>query len=227
MDMFKKDLVVAVKVNGQIMREKGDEHNEIHLPFGCEYSLLFKNLRSERVAVRVEIDGQEVIKDGRIVVPGNTEVELERFVEQLDKGNKFKFIQKTSQIQQYRGDRIDDGIVRIEFQYELPPRQPREYITKSSGIYGQGLTRGCCLDSSPEYNEGITVKGSESNQKFLTTVMREMEDQKHVITFKLRGAIEEIQVEKPVTVKAKLECTTCGTKNKSSNIYCGTCGTHL
>lgn len=113
--MFKKDFVAVVKCNSKILREKD---GIIEMPFGCEYSILLKNLRSRKAVVKISIDGQDVLNSQRLIVNGNSELELERFLESMDKGNKFKFIQKTSKIQEHRGDKVDDGIIRIEFQYE-------------------------------------------------------------------------------------------------------------
>jgi hypothetical protein len=113
--MYKNDFVAVVKENGKILRENG---NTVYLPFGCEYSILLKNLRSRKAVVKVSIDGQDVLNGSRLIVNPNSELELERFLEDMDKGNRFKFIQKTSKIQEHRGDKVDDGIIRIEFQYE-------------------------------------------------------------------------------------------------------------
>jgi ribosomal protein L40E len=42
--------------------------------------------------------------------------------------NAFRFIQKTKQIQDHRGDKVDDGLVRVEFAFEKP--KP-EIVTKT------------------------------------------------------------------------------------------------
>ena len=74
---------------------------------------------------------------------------------------------------------------------------------------------------------GITVKGSESDQKFETGAWFQTDGQKHVMIMKLLGKVGEAPVEKPVTVKTKIECPTCGTQNKSGTKFCGECGTSL
>lgn len=113
--MYKNDFVAVVKANGKILRE---DKNTVLVPFGSEYSILMKNLFGRKAVVSIWIDGEEVTKSGQLIINPNSEIELERFIENLNKGNKFKFIQKTEKIQQHRGDKIDDGIVRIEFQFE-------------------------------------------------------------------------------------------------------------
>jgi len=113
--MYKDKFVVAVKVGGKILREKG---GVVYLPFGSEFSLLLKNLESRKSSVKISIDGIDVMSNRSLLISPNSSIELERFVESLDRGNKFKFIQKTKEIVEHRGDRVDDGIVRVEFAFE-------------------------------------------------------------------------------------------------------------
>ena len=113
--------VAELKLNGKILRIKDDT---AYLPFGSEYSLLLKNLNSRRVSVNVEVDGQDVLDNQSLVIDPNMTTELMGFLKGHTARNKFKFIQKTKQIQDHRGDRVDDGIVRIEFAFEKPQRQP-------------------------------------------------------------------------------------------------------
>ncbi|MFW6046527.1 MAG: zinc-ribbon domain-containing protein [Candidatus Woesearchaeota archaeon] len=115
--VFNQNLVAVIKHNGRVLRETRNENDAVHLPFGSEYSVLIKNLNTVKALVNVEIDGREAIS-GLIVNP-NEDVELERFFENdLSKGHKFKFIEKSDDIKEYRGDKIEDGIVRITYQFE-------------------------------------------------------------------------------------------------------------
>jgi len=76
--------------------------------------------------------------------------------------------------------------------------------------------------------EGITVKGSMSNQKFEHGYIGPLEENSEVIILRLVGTTSKGQpVEQPVTVKAKLKCETCGSENKSASKYCAECGTYL
>jgi len=54
--------------------------------------------------------------------------ELQGFFRGTTVKNKFKFIRKTSEIQEHRGDHVDDGILRVEFAFEKPKPDPE--ITK-------------------------------------------------------------------------------------------------
>src|SRR5271170_8257279 len=112
--VYKSNFVSAVKVNGKILREDGET---VTLPFGSEYSLLLKNLDSVRVIAKIEIDGQKVNENGFVIGP-NDDIEIERFVKDLSKGNRLKFIERTEEVEAGRGVKIEDGIIRIEYARE-------------------------------------------------------------------------------------------------------------
>jgi hypothetical protein len=286
--MYKRNLVAVVKCNGKIMRENGEE---VKLPFGQEYSILIKNLQSRKAEVKVSIDGEDVLDGHSLLVNGNSEIELERFVKDLDEGNKFKFIQKTQKIQEHRGDKVDDGIIRIEFRYEKdkpiniqpvkrsgwndilydPPQttwpkttwdfNPTDIrcgcsletsldtsITTAKSIdttlfsgssntvttdniannYTTNLTNAISELSLPNNDEGITTKGSISNQQFKYGSIGELEENSYVITLQLKGYTESGEViTEPITVKTPIICPICGTNNKNTHKFCMECGTYL
>lgn len=118
--MFKNDFIVAVRRNGQILREVGDL---VSLPFGSEYSLLLKNKSSRKAVVSVEIDGSDVLNGNRLVIYPNSETDLMGFMSGNAVKNRFKFIQKTKEIVEHRGDKVDDSFIRVEFQYEKAVRE--------------------------------------------------------------------------------------------------------
>lgn len=72
---------------------------------------------------------------------------------------------------------------------------------------------------------GITVPGAVSTQTFNKVYGIQGSGKKHVIVLRLLGSAGKI--EKPVTVKTKVECPTCGTKNTSAVKFCSECGTGL
>jgi hypothetical protein len=114
---YKDNFVAEVKYNGKILRIKDDA---VYLPFGSEYTLLLKNLNSRRASVKVLIDGHDVLDYGSLIIDGNSEVELEGFLSGVVAKNRFKFIKKTKEIQEHRGDKADDGLIRVEFAFEKP-----------------------------------------------------------------------------------------------------------
>lgn len=118
--MHKKNFVGAIKVDGKVLRESSDR---VELPFGSEYSVLLKNLDTVRMQAQISIDGQDA--SGWLVVDPGASVDVERFYRQnRDRGNRFKFIERTDRIEEHRGIGAEDGLVRIEFKrekvYEVP-----------------------------------------------------------------------------------------------------------
>lgn len=116
--MYESKMVCCLKANGKVLREHKDT---VYVPFGTEYSILIKNLNSLRAMVNVSIDGKD-IADGKadFIINANSEVDLARFLPNgnTERGNKFKFIERTAGIEQHRGIGVEDGIIRIEFQFE-------------------------------------------------------------------------------------------------------------
>jgi hypothetical protein len=232
---------------------------------------------------------------GGLVLDAGKEIDLERYVRNgnLTEGNRFKFIERTAGIEQHRGVKLEDGLVRIEFQFEaaVQVRTPVVWTTTNlvqdhyynglkvgtssnplrngwadTATYNVGgIARGAdmskgqftgsvataavnqylkdnnikptssdiCYDSSAtmdcSFNDaGITVSGSKSTQSFSTTYMGAMDPEKHSIVLKLLGETPDNKpVLKPVTVKAKPKCTTCGRQNKAHAKFCVECGTAL
>lgn len=117
--MYANKMAVAIKTNGRVLRENKDT---VYCPFGAEYSILLKNLNTVRALVNVYIDGENQTPGGLVLNAGQ-EVDLERSIKggNLREGNRFKFIERTSAIENGpRGVKLEDGLVRIEFQFEKP-----------------------------------------------------------------------------------------------------------
>ena len=80
----------------------------------------------------------------------------------------------------------------------------------------------------PAQDEGITVKGSQTNINYDNTYLRELYPEVTVITFKLVGvSINNVKIARPVTVRRKIRCETCGRNNNSRHAFCTECGTSL
>ena len=267
--MYSNKLVASLKANGKILREFKDT---VYIPFGSEYSFLIKNLNTTRALINIFIDGDNIIEGGLVLNAGQ-EVDLERAIRNnnLNEGNKFKFIERTGAVEEHRGVKLEDGLVRIEFQFEkpyVPPVRPRGFIfasgTTPASYNVNGVMRGvdfsqngstmqsqaasaissyCATNgiaSTTEYHEGmatmdcafndigITVPGSRSDQKFQTTTMGQLEEEKHTIVLKLLGETPDNKpITAPITVFTKQICETCGTNNKMQSKFCVECGTSL
>lgn len=293
--VYQQKLVAVIKHNNKILREK--DNNTVYLPFLAEYEIFMKNLESRDVIINISIDGEDILDNQQLVIKAGQNCSLEGFMKGNKVTNKFKFIQKTGKIQNYRGDRIDDGLIRIEYRYTKinqpttiihkhyhhdshwyhppmcdckvcrsyiprPVQQPyiqpwfvtqhETYVGGSGGgshSYNSSEAGGGGAQSSspdflrsivstnafmPQFDnpaeaEAITVKGSESNQRLEEVQVSSVEDQSYTIILKLSGYDDKTDqlVEKPVLVKAKVKCSTCGKQSKSHIKYCPDCGTFL
>lgn len=116
--MYHNKMVVSIKHNGKILRENKDL---VLMPFGSEFTVLVKNLNSRRAKFTLHIDGTDVLDGQEIIVNGNSEVEMKRFIRNgnMNKGNAFKFIERTAAIEDGpRGIKVDDGVIRVEYWFE-------------------------------------------------------------------------------------------------------------
>jgi len=121
--MYSMQFAAAVKVGGQILRESGDV---VTLPFGSEYSIHLKNLNTVRAMVSVNVDGNDVTDGRRLILEPNTAFDLERSIRDgnMSLGNRFKFIERTSAVENHRGIGSEDGLIRVEYKFEIPQYRP-------------------------------------------------------------------------------------------------------
>lgn len=246
--MYSNKLAAAIKSNGKVLREFGDT---VYIPFNSEYSILIKNLNTVRTVVNVYLDGENVVPGG-LVINANSEIDLERWIKNgnLTDGNRFKFIERTANIEDHRGIKLEDGLIRIEYQFEKVynfngplygglnyPIGVRGILGSPEMTYGSVCATNSVLRASASdvtvksfvaNDAGITVPGSHSTQKFQTVNSFPTETEKHTLIFKLLGETPDNKpILQPVTVKAKPKCTTCGHTNKATSKFCNKCGTSL
>lgn len=156
--MYSNKMVASLKANGKILREFKDT---ILIPFGSEYSFLLKNLHTQRAVVNIFIDGENAV-DGGLVIDAGREVNLERYVKNnnLTEGNSFKFIERTTAIEDGpRGIKLEDGLIRIEFQYEQPSpvyKVPQQWIR---GNYEYDTIAKSGIFNSPMYGGTHSISG--------------------------------------------------------------------
>lgn len=117
MTMYNQKLVASIKVNGKILREFKET---VYIKFGSEYAISLKNLNTVRAIVNVFIDGDNIVPGGLVLNAGQS-VDLERSIKNnnLTEGAKLKFIERTGNIEQHRGIKLEDGVVRVEYQFEV------------------------------------------------------------------------------------------------------------
>jgi hypothetical protein len=114
--MYNSKLVASIKANGKVLREFKDT---VYIPFGSEYSILLKNLNTVRALINIYIDGDNIVPGGLVLSAGQ-EIDLQRAIRNgnLTEGNKFKFIERTGKIEDHRGVKMEDGLIRVEYQFE-------------------------------------------------------------------------------------------------------------
>jgi len=294
--MYSNKFVACIMVDDEVVREiRKDNSDLVYLPFGTDYQIRLKNLDHRRAVVSISVDGDDVLDGSRLVVEGNSTTDLKGFFD--SKSNKarnaFRFIEKTERVSDHRGDRADDGLIRVEVQFEedlplieqtikwpiTPHPYPQPWYPYNPGIwYGGGFASGgnsggicggqsfsysgdceitnieCVNNMQPTmdanvddaedvdltnlpdignstntFNDaGITVTGGLVGQVFTTTFVRKLAAEKVVIVLKIVGKKSDSKpVVKPLLVKSKIECHTCGEKCKSGVKYCPECGTCL
>jgi hypothetical protein len=166
--MYSNQFAAAIKVGGKFLREVGDT---VYLPFGSEYEIRLKNMNSRRAKISIGIDGQDVTDSGLVLDSFKT-TDLQRFIQNgnLDGGNRFKFIERTQKIENHRGVQVEDGLILIKFEFEIPrPAPVFTGITTDSwgGLYSNSgtYTKGApgsygTLNSEPCAATGIAVNNS-------------------------------------------------------------------
>ena len=146
--MYNKKLVVAVKVDGKVLREANDT---VSLPFSSEYTLFIRNLATTDAVVNITIDGTDITPNG-LVIRANSSLDLERPINNgnLTSGNKLKFVERSAAVEAHRGIGAEDGLIRVQYQFAkyIPPVT----LNSSQGTWGSPTIGGNC-------NGGLTSRG--------------------------------------------------------------------
>jgi len=238
--VYNNGLIVAIKNKGKVLREfKG---NIIKIPFGADYSIFIKNKDKNRKAlVNIKVDGKDVLDGNSIIIDADSSTELKGFMKGTTVKNKFRFIEKTKQISEFRGNYVEDGLVEVDYRFEeykpyyyedLYSKINSLYIEGDRGFYGASFdgnikVKSFAYDSVNE--SGITVPGKVTKQDFTIGSIGDLENISYNIILHLKGNTDRgnKKVKKPITVKSKVQCKTCGKKWNSRMTYCGTCSTYL
>lgn len=152
---------MAIKANNKPLREFD---GTVYLPFGTEYTILLKNLHARKARVTVFIDGEDALGGSKLIVDGKSQIELKRFIRNgnLEHGNSFKFIEKTDKVSKHRGDRIDDGLITIHYEFEV-----QNSVSYSPYIMRNQDRKTVWTTPYPPYNEicrGVATPGYYGNE---------------------------------------------------------------
>lgn len=213
----------------------------------------------KKTIVSIEIDGTDVLDGNAIIVDAFSSTTIERSIKNnnLLSGRTFKFIEKTDKISNHRGDKVEDRLINIVYQFEVDKvmfREPAVNLYNSSlssrrigqhgvpcnnmissvmdtATFSSSVTSTCfdnLFDDEQEASSGITVDGSKSNQPFREGTTRPLEAHKSSIVMQLFGKDRYGRYIGSLPNKnAKMKCPTCGTKNKVKNNFCSECGTGI
>ena len=119
--MYKDSFVAAIKVNDKFVEERGD--GVCVMPFDSEYAIRLKNRNSRKAIAKVYIDGEDVSPNSRFILDANSTFDLERFVKDLDKGDKFKFV-SLSNNEVADKNNPENGCIEVHFQLVAPVTKP-------------------------------------------------------------------------------------------------------
>lgn len=156
--MYNQKLVASIKANGKILREFKET---VLVPFGSEYQITLKNLNTVRAIINIYIDGDNVVEGGLVLNAGQS-VDLERSIRggNLNEGNKFKFIERTAAIEDGpRGIKLEDGIVRVEYQFEMPQVYSTPYYPPGVRTFVGSLERPTKGIGGSSINSSYNVNG--------------------------------------------------------------------
>ena len=193
--------VASIILKNKPQREfNRDNHRTVVVPFDSEYSLLLKNTTPRRAKVVVEIDGMNVMSgEGSLILSAHESMTLERFVDSLTAGKKFKFVSKEKAAALGHSDPTSSelGKVKVSFYSELVPVmiQPTYYlrhqfvnhlnhpIQECGELFGSTNSVNCSV--------GGTVDGSTSTQQFIVGDYFATEPLPTVIELYLVGQVSE------------------------------------
>ncbi len=156
--MYQNNFVASIISNGSILKELD---GLFKLPFGSEYYIRLKNLNMTKALVDIKIDGESVLNGHELIVYPHSDYDLEGFLNK--EGNKathkFRFIEKTKEISNHRGNRIEDGIIEIKFKFEnyipIPPLIPLPYHQPYYWGYDTGYNGAVSGTNAIQYTKSI------------------------------------------------------------------------
>ncbi len=212
---FASGFVVSVIHNNKPLREVNNCGERVaRLAFDSEYKLRLKNKTNGRALASIHIDGTDIMNGSQLIINSGETIDLERFVDELDKGRKFKFmsVEKGSQTGEIQDPTsVDNGLIEVKFFKErrsflrsidmghtLDRRIGGQscFHNSSEPVYQSNtgdtvLTASACCDSAPQMalnSIGATAEGGHSDQQFIdSSEFIPVESTPEVISIRLKG----------------------------------------
>jgi len=120
--MFHHEMVLSVKYNGKFVSE--NPPGEVKLSFESEYSLFIKNKNPRKALIEeILVDGKNVLDGKKLIVGGNSHIELEGFVDSSKNtiSNKFRFVKASKSGSGETGP--ENGTITIIFKREKEKKE--------------------------------------------------------------------------------------------------------
>lgn len=134
---YANQFVASIVYKNQPQREfNKDGIRTVQLPFDSEYAIRVQNKTFYKAAVDVLIDGVSIFSSGkRLILDPSQTVNLERFVNDMNAGSKFKFVSLQKAVSEGHQDptSLDFGVVSIVFTPQKTPSLFDSITTISSG----------------------------------------------------------------------------------------------
>jgi hypothetical protein len=156
---FSNNYVCSILVDNKPLREFNESGNRTcRIPFGSEYKIRIKSKTYRRALVAITVDGTDVLTGGKRVILGAYQtVDIERFVDDLNGGNRFKFISveeggRTGAVQDPTSH--ENGLIRVQ----IFPEVQDTWTLTASGCSTTFTAKGMSIPTSAI--RGTTVGGS-------------------------------------------------------------------
>lgn len=224
--VYKKKCVVSLIANDRPLREHFNEQtkeDEVYLAFGSEYKIRVNNRNNfNRIAVRVYIDGTDVLGGSHLIVNANSSIDLERFLgNDNDSGKRFKFV-SVNDSKVNDPESSDNGLVTVDF-YEV--EEPYTIIWSSNDLYMwppnvDNISYSCCRSAVPSADVGATVEGTVSNQSFTNVDVDIKPNAFCSLSLRMKGVNKG-------DLLTKRYCSSCGYKLQTKYNYCPSCGQEI
>ena len=180
--MYKNGFCANIKQDGRIVE---DINGVVAIKFG-EYSLRLKNKTNRDAVCSVSVDSKCVTEKGDLIIHANDTVELERFVESVHSGRKFKFV-SLDDVSLSEKDNPKNGIVEVRFRLTKMPTeriiyhhpiehhyyypQWNEYSSWTPNVWhtDAGNTKGITTFTAGNINNAFYCSNSTSNAALNTS----------------------------------------------------------
>jgi len=108
---YRGGFVVNLIRNGKVIE---GENGTVAIPFGTEYKLRLRNKNTRDAVAKVIIDGRDATSAGDLIIHAGEDTEIERFIDSIRSGNRFKFIPVENMSENEKNNH-SNGIIEVKF----------------------------------------------------------------------------------------------------------------